>query len=397
MPNPLSLSIAPRGAIAKPLRLAVICDYLEDNWVSMNFCAEMLLSHLQSENCRTIQSKQIRPAFQRRLQRLPKLGQRSAAFRGDRMLNCFWDYPRYLSSRVSEFDYFHICDHSYAQLVHALPSDRTGVFCHDIDAFRPLLEPEQHPRSARVRAELRRILQGMQQAAVVFHTTMEVRRQIEHYGLIDPARLVQVPLGIAPEFSAVATGDRFDPTIAQVGEQPFILSVSSNKQRKRLDVLLDVFAAVRSRYPHLRLVRVGREREGWTTAQQAQIDRLGIGQSITYLQGLERTTLAALYRRAAIVLVTSESEGFGLPVIEALACGSLLVASDIPTLREVGAAAALYCPVGDIPTWIETVEQLLAHPHLAPNRTLRLAQAAQYSWSVHAATIAQTYQSLATA
>ena len=53
----------------------------------------------------------------------------------------------------------------------------------------------------------------------------------------------------------------------------------------------------------------------------------------------DRATLAAIYRRASLVLVPSEAEGFGLPVAEALACGVPLLASDIPVLREVGGDA----------------------------------------------------------
>jgi glycosyltransferase involved in cell wall biosynthesis len=385
------LAVLPAPVLAQPLRLAIVCDYLEEGWVSMNFCAEMLMRYLQAEHRSQVQPTQILPAFRQRLQQVPSIS-KTKAFQIDRMLNCFWDYPRHLSQQVPQFDYFHICDHSYAHLVHALPPEHTGVFCHDIDAFRPLLEPERYPASRRMRLMLKRVLQGMQKAAVVFHTTAEVRRQIEHYRLIDPARLVQVPLGIAPEFAATAS--QSDAIVRQqVGHQPFLLSVSSNKRRKRLDVLLDVFAALRRQHPTLRLVRVGRD--GWTAEQQSQINRLGITDGILYLQGLDRATLAALYRHAAIVLVTSEAEGFGLPVIEALACGAVIVASDIPTLREVGGSAAAYAPVGDVSIWTETIARLLSDATAAPDRPLRLTQAAQYSWSAHAETIAQTYVKLA--
>jgi len=60
------------------------------------------------------------------------------------------------------------------------------------------------------------------------------------------------------------------------------------------------------------------------------------------LQGLERSELAELYRQATYTLVISESEGFGLPVIEALACGSPVVATRIPVLREVGGDAVTF-------------------------------------------------------
>lgn len=376
------------------LRLALICDYLEDEWLSMNFCAEMLFNHLDAEHSSVMRSQQICPVFQKRFGNIPWLNKKKS-FAIDRAINHYWDYPRHLGKQINDFDFFHICDHSYAQLVHTLPPERTGVFCHDLDAFRTILEPNKYPSSARYKAMQARVLSGFQKAAVVFYTTTEVRKQIEHYNLLAPSRLVQAPLGIAPEYSPYAqkieSSDRL--ILAQVGNQPFILSVSSSKNRKRLDVLLNVFAELKAKNPQLKLVRVGSD---WTAAHRAQIEGLKIADGIIHLQGLKRTALAELYRRALLVLITSEAEGFGLPVIEALACGSIVIASDLPVLREVGEASAVYCPVGNIPKWVEAVEQLLTSPTSAPLRAMRLAQAAKYSWSSHTRIIRQAYTQLST-
>lgn len=384
------------------LRLAVICDYLEEEWPSMDLCVQMLLKHLQSEHNDSIQTRQVCPKFCWRLGRVPLLGKKRFAYNADRLLNRFWDYPHYLSQRVADFDLFHVGDHTYAQLVHVLPPKRTGVFCHDLDAFRSLLEPEQEPRPAWYKAMSRRILRGLQSCAVVFYSTTEVLKQIEHYGLLQRfaksntaslPRLVHAPYSISPEFSVVhqhlSPADQ--QVLEQIGEAPFLLHVGSCISRKRIDVLLEVFAALQTGHPDLRLVKVSGD---WTESQHEQIARLNIGSSIIHLQGLERTTIAALYRRASVVLLTSEAEGFGLPVIEALACGAIVAASDIPVLREVGGSAAVYCPVADVSAWVKTVEQLLANPTSAPDRHLRLAHAQKYSWSAHAQTIVAAYLQL---
>ena len=390
-----------------PLRLAIIFDYLEEDWQSMELCAQMLLEHLQSEQAEFLQAVPVRPIFQKRFQRIPWLGKKRVALNGDRLLNRFWDYPRYLSQRVTEFELFHVSDHSYAQLVHVLPPERTGVFCHDLDAFRSLLELEQEPRPAWYRAMSRRILHGLQKASVVFYSTAQVGEQIEHYELLEQnsavaglqptskklKSLVQAPYGIAPEFSALPLHTNLveEPLPKQIGVAPFVLHVGSCIPRKRIDVLLDVFAALRIKHPNLQLVKVGGD---WTQNQQEQIARLSIGSSIIHLQGLERITLAALYRRASVVLLTSVAEGFGLPVIEALACGAIVAVSDIPVFREVGGAGVVYCPVADISAWVKTVEQLLENPTTAPEYSLRLAQAQKYSWSNHAQIIANAYLQL---
>jgi glycosyltransferase involved in cell wall biosynthesis len=295
---------------------------------------------------------------------------------------------------VPEFDFYHIADHSYAHLALVLPPERTGVYCHDIDAFRSLLEPEQEPRPAWYQAMSRRILRGLQSCAVVFYSTAEVRKQIEHYQLVEPSRLVQAPLGIATEFS-INTGNQSNidqGILKQIGNVPYLLHVGSCIPRKRIDILLDVFAQVRSIHPELQLVKVSGE---WTQSQQQQIADLNISKSIIHLQGLERATIAALYQRASAVLLTSEAEGFGLPVIEALACGAIVVASDIPVLREVGGQGVIYCPTADVSTWVETVSKLLLNSTIVPSLNMRLSQAQKYSWSNHAQIIAQSYLKLA--
>jgi glycosyltransferase involved in cell wall biosynthesis len=362
------------------MRTALICDYLEEQWHSMDLCAEMLFAHWRTDS--RSQLDQVRPSFQPRLTQFPRLGK--VAFNSDRLLNRFWDYPNYLKQIANQFDVFHVCDHTYSQLVHELPANRTGVYCHDIDAFRSLIEPEQEPRPRWYRVMSQRILDGLQKAAIVFYSTETVRQQIEHYQLVDCNRLVHAPYGISPEFS-------IDANAPIPIESPFILHVGSCIPRKRIDVLLNVFAELNQLSPELCLVKVSGE---WTDEQNQQLDRLNIRSKVVHLQNLPTSTIAALYRRAKVVLLTSEAEGFGLPLIESLACGAIAVASDLPVFREVAKDAAIYCPVGDIAAWVSAIVTALDDPNQAPVESRRLEIASHYSWQRHAETIRQAYLQL---
>jgi glycosyltransferase involved in cell wall biosynthesis len=151
-------------------------------------------------------------------------------------------------------------------------------------------------------------------------------------------------------------------------------------------LLLRVFAAVREQFPDARLIRVG---GAFTAAQAALADELHLLNSIVVLPHIDRDVLAAVYRRAALVLLPSEREGFGLPVVEAMACGTPVLASDLPVLREVGGDAAGYCAVGDVNSWSRTIAELLLERNeqsakWAARRQRSLAQATRFSWSEYA-------------
>ena len=131
--------------MSAPLRVAIIADYLEEGWPSMDLVADMLMEHLASEHAGAVDATLVRPPMRRRASRL-FAGARSF----DRVLARFFDYPRALRRSAARFDVYHVVDHSYAHLVHALPAERTLVTCHDLDTFRSILEPRRRAALAAV-------------------------------------------------------------------------------------------------------------------------------------------------------------------------------------------------------------------------------------------------------
>lgn len=360
-------------------RLALASDFAEEGWPSMDLAAQMLLAGLQ--NSSQLTPCDIRPEFK---QIAEKISAHPVARNLDRMINRLILYPRRAARVRDDFDLYHVCDHSYSQIIHKLPASRTGVYCHDLDTFRCLLQPEQEPRPRWFRAMARHILNGMQKARIVFHSTLEVRRQIEAHGLVDPARLVHAPYGISPEFYPPLQ-DEAPP------RERYLMHVGSCIPRKRIDVLLDVCASVFAHDPGLSLLQVGGE---FTEAQEEQIARLGLSARIKQVRGISRAALADHYRGAAAVLQTSDAEGFGLPLIEAMACDAPVIASDIPVLREIGQDAIEYCPVGDIDAWSAAIVRALQSADAPSVQARRISRAADFSWTRHAQTIANAYLSL---
>src|SRR5215813_11523501 len=348
----------------------------------MDYVAEMLVRHLQEEHAETFETVAITPRFFRGFERLVT-GRH--AFNADRAVTRFISYPATLFPSREKFDFFHIADHSYAQLAHVLPRGRTGIFCHDLDAFEPALQDGRSAPGWR-KAMARVQLSALKRAAIVYHSTQGLRRRILDLRLVDEDRLVGAPYGIAPEFWRPVAS--LPPGVTT----PFLLHVGGNFPRKRLDLLFRIFSKVRQTIPDLQLVQLGATLD---QAQREMVSNLGIATSLVKLGRLSRAELAGLYARAQLVLIPSEREGFGLPLLEALAAGAVVVASDIPALREVGGDAAIFCPVADVEEWVSTVLRLLAHPEARPGPETRLAQARRFSWSSHAETIASGYRLLA--
>jgi glycosyltransferase involved in cell wall biosynthesis len=383
-------------------RLAVVCDYREELWPSMDLTGAMILAHLGSEHAGEFDAARVCPPFRHRLGRLPAVGRSGTARNVDRLLNRMVEYPRSLGrvARRNEFDLYHVVDHSYSQLVHALPPGRVVVTCHDVDTFRCLLEPDREPRPAWFRAMARRILDGLRRASAVACDSEATRDALLAHAIHPADRLHVVHLGLSPEFSP-GPDPAADSEAARLlgpngpASPPELLHVGSNIPRKRIDVLLSVFAGVVRARPGVRLIKVG----GVLPADLDQQARaLGISDAITVIPHIgDRALMAAVYRRAALVFLPSDAEGFGLPAIEAIATGAPLLASDLAVLREVAGDAAVYRPIGDVASWTEAALSLLDEPARAPaarqaRRAAGLARAGHFSWSKHVDRLVTIYR-----
>jgi glycosyltransferase involved in cell wall biosynthesis len=375
-------------------RVAVVFDYPDEGWPSMDYVGEMVLTHVESRHGAEFHPERVCPAFRRRFTHEPVIGRKPWAWNADRLLNRFWDYPRALR-RLGGFDLYHLVDHSYSQLVHGLPRGRAIVTCHDLDTFRCLLEPVRDPRPFWFRAMTRRVLNGLSKAAAVACVSEATRRGLLAHRLVPAERLHVVPNGIHP----ACTSEAYPPADADAAGLlgpacvPELLHVGSTIPRKRIDVLLAVLAEVRRAGHAARLIQVG---GALTPEQERQAHLLGVADSVVTLPFLDRATLAAVYRRASLVLLPSDAEGFGLPVLESLACKTPVLVSDLPALREVGGDAVSYLPIGEITAWTDAVLTILneSRDSADARRAAGLTLAAAYSWAKHADRLAEIYRAV---
>lgn len=368
------------------MRLAVLCDLVEERWFSMDLMADMLLEHAPGTPGITVE--RVRPTLPATLGRLASNAGERPIERWSRKLGLglgrYAGYPLELVRLRDRFDWFHVADHSYAHLTFEIPRGRCGVFCHDIDAFRPLFE---RPRAALPRRALSRtLLLGLRRARVVFHSTLAVRDDILAHRLVPAERLVHAPYGVAREFVPDAAVE--DRTLG-VG-RPFLLHVGSLIPRKNPRFLLELAVELLKTRPDLEFVQVGGR---FDAEQRSFLSSAGILSRVRQLESLSRAELAPHYRAAKAVLLPSTAEGFGLPIIEALACGTPVIASDIPVVRQVGGNAVIRCPVNELLAWRQAVEGVLEGR--GPDRAACLEAASAYTWPAHARTILGAYAALA--
>ena len=373
----------------KPLRVAVVCDLREEEWHSMDLVADMLLEHLPAVAGGQISATRLCPAMTPRLSRLPLVGGGNRARLGDRLTGRLWDYPRWLAPLAGDFDFFHIIDHSYAHLVRVLPAQRTVVTCHDVDAVQAAL-PGSGSRLAPLGLLAAGVLDGLARAAHVACVSYATKEALLATGRVSPDRVSVVYEGVHASCTPAGAGDERGET-----RRP-LLHVGSNIERKRIDLLLKIFRGVRERVPDLQLYRVG---GSLTPEQRALAVDLGVADAIVETGHLTRAELARCYRRARLLVVPSEREGFGLPVVEAMACGTPVVASAIAALQEVGGNAAVYCPVGDVEAWTRTICDLLREEDRDQaswqvRRNACIANAARFDWTAFASEMKNLYVSL---
>ena len=369
-------------------RVAIVADLAEEHWPSMDLVADALVAHLEPiARTRGLDVRLVRPPMPRRR---PPVG---------RYINRFWDYPRWLARHARGYDVYHVVDHSYSHVVHALPADRTLVTCHDVDAFMPILQPGAIPTRL-PKYFTRRILSGLRRAALVTCDTVATRDDVLMFDLLPASRLELAHVGVQPALLASPGARATDALDALAGRRetdtPELLHVGSTIPRKRIDILLRTLKAVARHEPRVRLLKAG----GRLTDEQWALAReLGVDVRIVPLPFIDVEVLAALYRRADVSLTTSDREGFGLPVVEALACGTPVVATDMAVLREVGGNAATYVPLTDISQWCAAVIAQLARRADSAARARAVeagrAQAAQFTWHAFAERMAHLYLRLA--
>ena len=179
-----------------------------------------------------------------------------------------------------------------------------------------------------------------------------------------------------------------------LADTPYILSVGTVQPRKNYQMLIRAFAPVAQHQPHDLIISGGK---GWLYDEMmAEVERQGLNGRVHFIGFVDDEDLPTLYSEATLFVMPSIYEGFGIPILEAMGCGTPVISSNVSSLPEVTGDTSVLLPPDNQLAWTDTIENLLQ------NRAQREAlvklgfdQAKQFSWQKSAKQLLQIYYKIA--
>lgn len=237
------------------------------------------------------------------------------------------------------------------------------------------------------RREKQRCLRAADAILSISHATAA---DLQTYLDIDPAKIHIIPLAYSDVFRVLPeqSAHRDEPA---PGQPPYLLYVGERRSYKGFDTLLEAYRGWKHNH-NVKLIVVGRE---WSAAERRMLAAYGIAGSVELRRGVDDDALAQLYNKALAFVFPSLSEGFGIPLLEAAACGCPIVASRIPSTSEVMQDCPFYFEAGSAESLRVTLDQLVDSAAETARRVQQgIERASQYSWDRTARQTLDVYRTL---
>jgi glycosyltransferase involved in cell wall biosynthesis len=258
-----------------------------------------------------------------------------------------------------------------------------------VQDLTPLLFPSFHPRH---RVLVNRILtrRALRRSDRIILPSRATAQDVVEGCFAPASRCVRIPHGVNPIFTPVNQTTEF-ATRYQTA-RPFILTVGVLEPRKNQLILLDVIRELHRLGQHLELIIIGRPGWRWTnplTTQKYQ----DLRPWVKILADVPDSDLVEFYNRAELFIYPSFYEGFGLPIVEAMACGTPVIASNTSSMPEVGGSAALFADPRNSQEFTSQVLRILRSKKLRQRLAdAGIRRARQFTWQAAAEATLAVYQ-----
>ena len=301
-----------------------------------------------------------------------------------------WEFPK--AARGIEAEIAHVPYFGSA----VRPRLPTVVTIHDLI---PLVVPAYHG-SAKVRLYTRLVAWAARQAKAIIADSEASRRDIVRLLSIDECKVHVIYLAADERYQPVSAPAALDAVRNKYGlPEQFVLYLGGFDQRKNVLNLVRAFAKVaRGLGSDVALVLAGRPPQGHSSLfpdMHALIDELELSEQVRFIGEVSEDEKPTLYSLASCFAWPSYYEGFGLPVLEAMACGTPVVAADTSSLPEIVGDAGFLVQSDSVNRMAGAIIASLIDENLRQeHRAKGLAQAAKFSWQQCARATVQVYQAV---
>jgi len=307
----------------------------------------------------------------------------------------FWHFPRKVKHQVG--DIFHIIDHSEAHIVHWLKNTNKPVVvtCHDLINFfyhenlkgsvqLPLVSNGTWMYSVR----------AMQYANHIITVSSETAKDTTQILNIEPARIAIIPNAVESIFKQLAKKE-FEFLNQKYRNSPetlCLLNVGGDFPRKNIDTILEVVKILEQRGLSVQLWKAGAD---FTKEQKEYVKNQKLENSVKYLGKPDKSTLVKIYNAADILIAPSLHEGFGITILEAMACGTPVITSNVSAMPEVAGDAGILVAPQDCQAIADAVSRLHSDPVYYQELVAKgLARTKSFTWNKTAEQIAEIYENL---
>ena len=307
----------------------------------------------------------------------------------------FYNHPRAVS-RI-EADVFHIIDHTDGHIAYGLKKlgKPVVITCHDLVQYvYPEILKTESRFPALSMAALKYSFRGTTVADKTIAISTNTAKDISHWLNIDPRQVEIVLNGVESVFRTLSPEVVRDwrSQYAKSPEEICLLNVGSTHQNKNIPTILKVVKAIADREIPVRLWKVG---DDFSTEQKQFIKDNALEPHISLVGKPDLEGLICFYNAADVLLAPSLYEGFGLTILETMACGTPVITSNVSSLPEVAGDAAILVEPTDVRAITEAVLRL--HKDSAFREDLiakGLARCQEFTWRKTAEQVARVYEQI---